>query len=229
MTGRELKKYRRNRGLTQEQASDSLGVSQTYLSLLESDKRPLTARLQQKLVNKLHLRPTELPAKAKEYKVSAVSDDQLTADLAALRYKGFSHYKPSRLKNPADVLLSALKANDRDARLMEALPWLVLAFPDMNWNDLTRGAKMHDLQNRLGFVVSVARGLAEQRHNKTTATALKRREADLEPSILEREDTLCHDSMTDAERRWLATNRTDDAKRWRILASLSPQLVRYAD
>ncbi len=229
MTGQELKEYRKNSRLSQEESAKLLGVSQTYLSLLETNKRRVTERLKEKLVQKMHVRPTELPALANKYKVSTVSDDQLTADLAALGYKGFSHYKPSRLKNPADVLLSALKADDRDARLMEALPWLVLAFPEMNWKYLSRVAKMYDLQNRLGFVVSVARGIAEQKQDKTTAAGLRSREADLEPSILEREDTLCHDSMTNAERRWLLTNRTDEAKHWRILASLSPQLVRYAD
>lgn len=227
MTGPELREYRNNSGLTQQEAAKRLGVSQTYLSLLERDMRHVTQGLKRKLVKKLHLRPTELPAKASEYKIDTVSDDQLTADLAALGYPGFSHYKSSRLKNPADVLLSALKAENRDARLMEALPWLVLSFPEMNWNDLSRTAKMYDLQNRLGFIASVTRGMAERKQDKTTAARLMRREAELEPSILEREGTLCYDSMTNAERRWLLTNRTDDAKHWRILASLSPKLVRY--
>jgi len=189
----------------------------------------MTRTLKSKAVRSLDLRPTELPSSVSSYKITKVSDDQLTADLAALGYKGFSHWKPSRRKNPADVLLSALNAADRDARLMEALPWLVLAFPDMNWNDVVRVAKMHDLQNRLGFIVSVARALAEQRHDETTAEQLARREADLEPSMLAREDTLCHDSMTNAERRWLADNRPANAKHWRVLAGLRPEHLNQHD
>jgi len=229
MTGRELKKYRKDSKLTQERAAKLLGVSQTYLSLLENGERPLNMRLRKKAVAAFGLSPTELPSKARYLKIDPVTDEQLTVDLATLGYKGFSHYKPSRQKNPADVLLSALNADNRDARLIEALPWLVLAFPDMEWHDVKRVVKMYDLQNRLGFVLSVALGLAEQRQDKSTAATLSRREADLVPSMLVREGTLCNDKMTNAERRWLATNRTDDARRWRILASLSPQLVRYAD
>ena len=229
MTGQKLTQYRKQKGLTQDKAAQLLGVSQTYLSLLENGDRPVTAELKRKVVVEFDLKFTELPAEMSSYRVTNTSDEQLTADLAGLGYKGFSHYNPSYGKNPADVLLSALNSNNRDARLVEALPWLIFAFPDMNWHDLTRVAKLHDLQNRLGFVVSVARGLAEQRDLKTTVAKLKRREAELEPSMLAREDTLCNESMTNAERRWLDTNRSDDAKHWRILASLSPHLVRYAD
>ena len=229
MTGQELKQYRKRNRLTQVQTAKRLGVSQTYLSLLEAGERRLTRELKQKLVTRLDVRPTELPSMAGEYKIAKISDDQLTADLSALGYPGFSHYKPSRPKNPADVLLSALHADNRDARLMEALPWLVLAFPEMDWTALSRTAKMYDLQNRLGFIVSVARRLAARVTEKTSVRKLKAVEAELEPSMLAREDTLCHDAMTNAERSWLVTNRTEEARHWRILASLSPQLVRYAN
>src|ERR1051325_6079755 len=47
-------------------------------------------------------------------------------------------------------------------------------------------------------------------------------------SLLARGDTLCNAGMTNAERRWLTTNRSSEAMHWRILASLSPELVRYA-
>ncbi|MEP6788025.1 MAG: helix-turn-helix transcriptional regulator [Acidobacteriota bacterium] len=229
MTGRELRKYRKSSDLTQQQAAKKLGVSQTYLSLLENDKRHLTEGLRQKLVRKFHVRPTEFPAKARSYKIAKVSDGQLTADLSALGYLGFSHYKPSRLKNPADVLLSALNSDKRDARLVEALPWLVLKFHEMDWKRLVATAKLYDLQNRLGFVTNIARHLAESRGYAQTAKRLGEVESKLERSRLEHEETLCNETMTNAERRWLATNRTDDAKHWRILASLSPQLVRYVN
>lgn len=229
MTGLQLRQYRRRNRLTQQEAARSLGVSQGYLSLLEKEHRPLSEELQKKLVASLDLPVTELPSNASKYKVAEVSDDQLTADLSALGYPGFSHFKPSRPKNPVDVLLTGLKANERDARVVEAFPWLVLRFPDMEWSKVTRTAKMYDLQNRLGFVVSVARGMAEKRSDKTTAAALKRREADLEHSILIREGTLCNETMTNAERRWLVDNRSASAKHWRILTSLSPEIARYDD
>lgn len=227
MTGRELREYRLKGRLTQEQVSTRLGVSQTYLSLLECDKRRLTDRLKRKLVKKMGLQPTELSAKAKEYKVAKVSDDQLTADLAALGYKGFSHWKPSQLKNPADVLLSALNSAKRDARLVEALPWVVLQFPDMEWRSLVMTAKAHDLQNRLGFVTDVARRVAEFRNDRETATKLTRWKSELEHSKLEREDTLCNETMTDSERRWLQVQRSEAAKQWHLLTDLSPNNLNY--
>lgn len=228
MTGRELKRRRRERGVTQEAAARSLGVSQPYLSLLENGDRPLTQKLKNKAVRLFDLRPTELPVKANVHKVVNTSDDQLTADLSALGYKGFSHWKPSRRKNPADVVLSALNARKRDARLVEALPWLVVTFADMQWDDLVLTAKAHDLQNRLGFVTNVARRLAELWGDETTANKLRKVEAKLEHSKLEREDTLCKDTMTNAERKWLRVQRPAAAKHWNLLTDFAPQHIRYA-
>jgi hypothetical protein len=42
----------------------------------------------------------------------------------------------------------------------------------------------------------------------------------LERSRLMREDTLCHESLTEAERRWLRKNRPAEAKHWRLLTDL---------
>lgn len=227
MTGRELKEYRKDSRLTQEEAARVLGVSQTYLSLLESDKRRLTEKLKKKLVMKMHVRPTQLPAKVTDLKVSNVSDDQLTADLAALGYKGFSHWKSSQPKNPADVLLSALKSDKRDARLVEALPWLVLQFPDMEWRSLVKTARAHLLQNRLGFVTDVARRVAEFKNDRETVNKLSKWETELERSKLEREDTLCNEAMTNAERKWLRTHRPRLAREWHLFTDLSPDNLRY--
>lgn len=230
MTAKELKKYREAAGLTQQGASKLLGVSQTYLSLLENGDRPVTPELEKRAANVFRLAPTMLPSLASHYRVARVNDDQLTADLSALGYPGFSHYKPAaRRKNPADVLLSALNADQRDARLMEAMPWLALKFYEMDWRTLMDTAKLHDLQNRLGFVTGVALGMAQLRGKTAAAKKLKRTETRLQHSRLDREDTLCNEKMTNAERRWLTTNRSDEAKYWHMLTSLSPKLVRYVD
>jgi hypothetical protein len=158
------------------------------------------------------------------------TDDQLASDLADLGYTGFSHLRRPRARreNPADVLLSALNAPQRDARLVEALPWLVLRYPEMKWKDVKRVAKTYDLQNRLGFVFNVARRTAEaQGLDNATVSKLKKREADLERSMLVREDTLCDEAMTNAEREWLTTDRPEEAKHWRLLTNLSPHHLRY--
>lgn len=230
MTGKELKKHRNKSRLTQVDAARALGVSQTYLSLLENGTRPLTPALVKKAAAAYDLDPTELPSLASVYKVADVSDDQLTADLSALGYPGFSHYKPARRrKNPADVLLSALNADQRDARLMEAMPWLALEFYEMDWKTLTYAAKLHDLQNRLGFVTGVALEMAQLHGKSSAAKKLEHSQTRLRHSRLEREDTLCNQSMTNAERQWLRTNRSEEAGYWHMLTSLSSQFVRYVD
>ena len=225
MTGKQLVQFRKQNGLTQVQAAQALGVSQTYLSLLENEKRPLSVKLKEKAVRVFGLPPTEMPV---ETDLSKVTDDQLAADLAALGYKGFSHLKPTRPKNPVTVLVSALNADNRDARLVEALPWVLLNFADMKWDELVRVAKTNDLQNRLGFVTTVARQVAESKGDKNTATKLKRHEAELERSLLFREETLCNESMTNAERKWLAAERPETARHWRLLTNLSPEHLSYA-
>src|ERR1700675_1132159 len=69
---------------------------------------------------------------------------------------------PSALdaENPAEVLLGALAQDDLEPRLVEALPWLVLRYSTLDWSWVVREAKVRDLQNRLGFVVGLARQLA---------------------------------------------------------------------
>ncbi len=231
MTGSQLARYRKEKGRTQMQTARALGVSQAYLSLLESGKRPLTEDLEKKAVKFFDLPPTEMPSRASSGEVVPVTDADLAADLADLGYAGFAYLrrKRPRRKNPADVLLSALKAPQREARAVEALPWLLLAFPDMKWNVVTRVAKANDLQNRLGFLLNVAGEMAEKRNDRSLAKLLHTRERELERSMLAREDTLCNANMTNAELRWLDSNRSRDAKRWRVLTSMTPQSVRYAN
>lgn len=231
MTGHQLAHYRKKKKRTQVQTARALGVSQTYLSLLEAGKRPLSDRLQRKAATFFELPPTEMPARLASGELPTVTDAQLAADLADLGYLGFAHLKRKRprRKNPADVLFNTLDAPQRDARIMEALPWLVLAYPDMEWAELIRASKANDLQNRLGFVVSVARELAEARADAERSVKLGEQERALEHSRLVNEGTLCNEAMTNAERKWLTKNRPRTAKHWRILTSLSAKLVRYAN
>jgi len=229
MTRHQLAQYRKEKKRTQVQTAHALGVSQTYLSLVEAGKRPLTERLQGKAARFFDLPPTEVPTQLTMGELLTVTDDQLASDLANLGYTRFSHLKKTRThkKNPADVLLRALNARKRDARLVEALPWLLLSFPDLKWNEVSRTAKMHDLQNRLGYVTNVARRVAEREGRYETASKLRKHEVELERSLLAREETLCNETMTQTERNWLAHNRPEEAKHWHVLTDLSPQHLSY--
>ncbi len=229
MTGTQLGQFRKRSKRTQVEAARVLGVSQTYLSLLEKGKRPLTNELRAKAVRAFHLPPTEMPVSDDLADVRAVSDAQLATDLATLGYPGFSYLKKGKAKNPSVVLLSALKADNREARAVEALPWVVLAFPDMDWTELIKAAKANDLQNRLGFVTSLAHLVAEHRGDRRKTTELKNHAKCLQRSLLAREDTLCNESMTKVERKWLNKEQTDLARRWHLFSNLSESHLRYYD
>ena len=93
------------------------------------------------------------------------------------------------------------------------------------WAWLVREAKVDDLQNRVGFLVSVARQLAELRGETATAKRLAEREQTLEGSRLQREGAF-RESLTDAERRWLRKNRPPHAAHWNMLSTVNaPELA----
>jgi len=116
---------------------------------------------------------------------------------------------------------------DLESRVTEGLPWLALKYTDMNWDWLVRNAKQHDLQNRLGFAVTLARGVAERTKATDKARQLKGQETRLERSRLAREDTFCHDSLTAAERRWLREARSPEAEHWNLLTDLRADHLSY--
>lgn len=228
MTGTDLQTGREQKGWTQEQAARKLGVSQPYLSLLEKGTRRVPERLARKAATLYGLSAAKLPMKTGWHDVQANNNAALASDLAALGYPGLSYLKSRRKRNPAEVMLSALSANNLDSRLAEALPWVLVKHPDLNWEWLVRAAKVNDLQNKLGFVTSVARQLAEKLGNHETVSLLREQESVLERSRLVREETLCHDSLTQSERRWLQSNRSDEAKHWNLLTDLSPEHLSHA-
>ena len=220
-----LKEARRTAGLTQSQMAKRLGVTQAYVSMLERGRRVVARPVQDRVARAYGLGPSRL----------ALGDDRSpmgSADvakaLAALGYEPFGYVRARRHLNPAEVLLRALRHPDLESRVAEGLPWLLLQYPDVDWNWLVREAKLADVQNRLGFVATLARQVAERRGQDALATQLRTREADLEPSRLAREDTLCHESVTQAERRWLRAARPPEAAHWNLLTSLRADHLHYA-
>ncbi|HEY8226746.1 MAG TPA: helix-turn-helix transcriptional regulator [Pyrinomonadaceae bacterium] len=228
MTGTDLRAGREQRGWTQEQAAIKLGVSQPYLSLLEKGMRRVPDRLARRAATLYRLSAAKLPVETGWHSVQAEDNNALASALAGLGYPGLSYLKARRKRNPAEVMLSALKFENLDTRLAEALPWVLLKHPDLNWEWLVRAAKVNDLQNKLGFVTSVARRLAEKLGKHETVSLLGEQESTLERSRLAREDTLCHDSLTQSERRWLQSNRSDEAKHWNLLTDLTPENLSHA-
>jgi transcriptional regulator with XRE-family HTH domain len=228
MKGTELLNARQNGKLEQIDAAHRLGISQPYLSLLESGKRQITDRIARRAVNLFRLSPTSIPKKLNPYDTQTLSNDRIAEDLAALGFVGFAHLKKkTRRKNPADVLLMAIAKEDLDTRILEALPWLIVEYCELDWNQLLNAAKLVNLQNRLGFLTTLARKVAENTGNQTKTNLLRLKESEIEKSKLFHEEPLCNSSMTLVEKRWLKSNRTKEAKSWRLLSDLKIENLKY--
>ena len=170
----QLKRARLDRGWSQQEAANRLGVTQAYLSMLESGVRN-PSRLARKLMQVYGLSPT---------------------------------------------VLTALGQCNLEARTAEGLPWVVLRYPDMPIDFLVREARARNLQNRLGFAVTLGRRAAGR-------DDLQRLEQTLADSKLEKEDSFCKE-LNDAERRWLREHSSEEARQWHLLSDLRPDAVRYA-
>lgn len=226
MRPEQLRSARLSSGLTQQKAAARLGVSQAYIALLEGGRRPITAPLALRIAKVYRLGPTALPLEAG--RIGSWNSASLAQALASLGYPGFRRPRRSRKKNPAVVLGGAIAARDIEVRVIEALPWLAAEYSDMDWDWLIREAKLRDVQNRLGFLVTLARQVAGNRGDCEAAARLRRVEQALDRARVVREDTLCQGSLSDAERRWLRQSRPHDASYWNLLTDLDSEALPYA-
>lgn len=217
MNSEQLKQARRRRGYTQQQAAARFGVSQAYFSMLEKGERKPSRALARKLMREYGVSATVLPIFEAPVRVTPAF---LARELASLEYPGFAHLPRSRGRmNPAQFLLTALAQRNLEARVAEGLPWVVAHYPDMDSNWLVSHARLQNLQNRLGFTVTLAR-LAS--HND----ALQQTEQKLAESKLAKEDSFCRE-LNEVERRWLRENRSEQAREWNLLSDLRPDALRY--
>jgi transcriptional regulator with XRE-family HTH domain len=155
MTDHVLEEARKRRGVSQLEAAKLLGVSQPMLSHMETGRRNVSADVARRAVELFDAEPTVLPLSVKERH----TEQELATELASLGYPGFAHLK-GLLRNPAEVLFDALDRSDLDVRVTEGLPWLVLHYENLDWSWLIQELKLHNRQNRLGFVVSLAERMA---------------------------------------------------------------------
>lgn len=229
MTAQQWRTGREKAGLTQVAAADVLRVSQPYLSQLETALRVASAELARRGATLYRLPPTALPL-SESLNSRGVSRDQLQRRLASLGYPGFEHVRSTTVSNPAQVVLSALVTNDLDTRLVEALPWVLSAYTDLNWEWLRDRAKLRNAQNRLGYVVHLAGQAAQTLPERQAAVqVLARWENELEEARLAREGTLCRDSMPERERAWLRSNRPEAAVHWSLLTGLTTEQLPYVE
>jgi transcriptional regulator with XRE-family HTH domain len=225
----EMKHERERLGWTQQVAASRLGVSQPYLSLLEAGSRRVPAKLGKKVVQLYGTPATALPLDESFDPPKLPAAQVLAEDLAGLGYPGFSHLRSKHLHNPAAVLFNALGRKDLESRLVEALPWVVLRYPKLNWEWLVPRAQLYCLQNRLGYVTHLAYQKAKNDNGDySAAPLLAQQQSVLENARLAVEGTLCHDSLSSAERSWLREVRPPEAAHWNLLTDLRPEQLRYA-
>ncbi len=212
----QLKQARLRRSHTQQEAASRLGVTQAYLSMLEKGERKPSSELARKLMREYEVSPTVLPVS--DAPMNASPDD-LAHELASLAYPGFAHLRRGTKKlNPATFLLKALASRNLEARVVEGLPWLVFRYPDMDFDWLVPQSRLKNLQNRLGFCVTLAR-LASPNQ------ALGKPEQELAESKLAKEDSFCRE-LSEPERRWLGSHRSEEARQWNLLSDLRPDSLR---
>lgn len=226
MTRELLQAARRARGWTQKRAARRLGVTQAYLSMLERGRRVPAPALATRLAEVYALSPAALPLPAGDWQPPASGPREIAAELGRLGYPGLARGR-GRPGNPAILLLTALSQADVDRRLIAALPWLLLRYPEMDTAWLLDRSKRLELQNRLGFIVTLAREVRELR-GEAVPPHLADLEAALDHSRLARFGTLCHSSMSEGEGRYLFEHRSETARRWNLLTALKAEELPYA-
>jgi hypothetical protein len=163
----------------------------------------------------------------------ASTDADLTRQLSALGYPGFAHVPPVHRRNPAEVLLVALGKDNLEARVAEALPWLLLQYGAMSevckeW--MVEQARLRGLTNRLGFTVTLAKQVAERKGETTSAAyrALVQLEKELLRGRLAEPNTFCQDHLSQRQREWMETVRPEAARQWNLLTNWKPEDLQYA-
>jgi len=227
MSSKDLRTARKALKWSQKRAALRLGVSQPYLSLLEKGKRPMPEELVKKAVTTFRLSVTKLPLPEKPEPRRV----DFAKQLAALGYPGFAYMRRGWRRNPAEVLLEALGHGNLEARVVEALPWLLLQYSDMNREWLITHARLRNLSNRLGFVVTLAMKVLERRGETSNAPYrdLHALETELQQSRLDRDDEVFgQTSVSPRELEWLRQNRVREAEYWHLLTDWRPEYLQYA-
>jgi len=226
MRPRELRAARLAKGWTQTQAAARLRMTQAYLNFLEHGKRRLTPELVRRVTSVYGLSPEVLPV-PDSFMPAPTDNQRLTEFLANLGYPGFSYlHSHAAKKHPYEVLLTALAQRSLDGRVAEALPWVAMKYAQSDpW--LVENARKFNLQNRLGFVVALARRQAELRDAVTRSRELRQLEDLLYESRLAKEDVFYRPPRTESEKKWIRENRTEDAAHWNLLTDMKPEHLSY--
>jgi hypothetical protein len=181
-----------------------MGADVSQPPALEKGARPLRDELRSRL--------TLIPGPRRDQS----TDDRFLAQLSALGYPGFAHVESARsVPEPGVVLVDALSQPTLDARVTEALPWVARHYAgELDWMLLVRQAKLHNLQNRMGFLIQLA---------VPSSPEMQRALDELDEARLLAEATFRWDSMQPATRKWMRENRSSEAAHWNVVTRIRPE------
>lgn len=100
------------------------------------------------------------------------------------------------------------------------------AQPD-SW--LVENARRFNLQNKLGFVVTLARRLAEKQSNDVKSRELSLLENALDDNRLAKEDVFYRPLRTESEGEWRRNNRAEEAAHWNLLTDMRLEHLQYGN
>lgn len=228
---REIRRYRGHEMLSQARLAEALGVSQAYVSQLETGARKVSKKLAAKLAalpELQHLPATVFP---EDLDTADPFDRDIAADLAALGYDGIAAAAGRVPRNPAAVIIAILRRRQVAPSITAAIPWLLIQFPELNTTWLVAQARLDNLQNRLGFLSELAYEIAQARFaaglfDEAHLVRLEALRGELERSRLVHEDTLARD-LTPAERQFFQEHRSEAARHWSLLTGLTKEQLPY--
>jgi transcriptional regulator with XRE-family HTH domain len=223
MSGAEFRTWRRKTGRTQAEAARAVGVRQPFVCAVEKGLRPVTPVLKNWLYS---VCPEALTVVLPQAGKETQSSEQLKELLGSLGYPGFAYLARSSKKvDPLEVLLDALKTEDLDQRVTDALPWLLAHRRDLDGRRLTDEVRLSNLQNRLGFLLEVTVEATKALHFNDATARLEPWLCWLREARLFKEDTLCKKSLTQVERRRLRRRRPKAARFWRLYTDVNAKDV----
>lgn len=168
----------------------------------------------------------------RRYKPNARSR-ALADALGLLGYPGFQTLFTELLEDeaaaqdPAVVLMAALASNDLDPWVVEALPWLVLRYPNLDWKWTIQEARRRKTQNRLGFVISLALQAGAATTGAETLLHLSNIEEEIFAVRLNVEDTFCQ-KVPEDQRARIRESAPAEARQWNMLSLLRARDLPYS-
>lgn len=232
---RNLRAFRLRAGLTQSDLARRACTLQPRLAVMESAEDPTLPRLEwlERVAKALRVTVCSLlseRATAEVKPLSALPEDveNLAAHLKGLGAPLTGPSRKNRSFSPEAVVLGVLRLVP-SSRMVECLPGLLLR-QAMNDQKLLRLARERGLVNRLGFVVDVAKAVAEENGNREKVSRLHTLSKKLwSERDREAQEFLMSEAPEDPEfRNWVKKKTPLPGKKWGVYGAYSLERFREA-